>query len=229
MASIFNGPEGVLPLVGFNDDGTLREHELELWRPRYKDHARYVIGHHKDGREIRAIMGGGGEHLYLVQNSTRATTAAPVKQPTGTAIRTMLQIATGTAMSMYLIEWGISFDGSAAAAGIPTELFGCTGAATMSTALAATDVNLFSNPADTAAVSSIQYGTSLSGFATAAVTEGTVANYRTMDLQLIQPTAQYIKQWPLGREPLSASSTFIRVRTTSAASVNAYIYLVWAE
>lgn len=169
------------------------------------------------------------EHVFATQNSTRATTAAPVKQPTGTAIRTMLQIATGTAQALYVLEWGISFDGSAAAAGIQVELFGCTGAATMSTALAATDVTLFTNPADTATVSAIQYSTALSAYATAAVTEGTVANYRLMDLQLIQPTAQYVKQWPLGREPSAGAATFVRVRVTAAASVNAYIYIVWAE
>lgn len=228
MSMISNIPEGVLPLVGFDEAGIPNAHELELWHPRYRSEDRYIIGHHKDGRAIKA-MAGGAEHVFATQNSTRATTAAPVKQPTGTAIRTMLQIATGSAQALYVIEWGISFDGSAAAAGIPTEFFNCTGAATMSTALAATDVTLYTNPADTATVSAIQYSTTLSGFATAAVTEGTVAAYRLGDLQLIQPTNQYVHQWPLGREFSAGASTFIRVRTTSAASVNAYIYLVWAE
>lgn len=227
-ATIFNGPEGVLPLVGFDASGRPNPTDLEVWRPRYKDHTRYIIGHHKDGRVIRA-MAGGTEHLFLVQNSTRATTAVPVKQPTGTAIRTMLQIATGAAQALYVVEWGISFDGSAAAAGIQTEFLNCTGAATMSTALAATDVTLFTHATDTATVSAIQYGTALSGFATAAVTEGTVANYRTLDLQMIQPTNQYVKQWPLGREPGSGAATFNRVRVTSAASVGAWIYQIWAE
>lgn len=228
METMFNGPEGVLPLIGFNADGSPRETELELWRPRYKDHARYIIGHHKDGRVIR-MMAGGAEHLFATQNSTRATTAAPVKQPTGTAIRTMLQIATGAAASLTVVEWGISFDGSVAAAGIACELFGCTGAASVMTALAATDVTLLNQPLDTANVSTIQYGAALSAYATAAITEGTVAAYRQMDLQLIQPTNQYVKQWPLGREPVAGPSTFIRGRVTAAASVNAYIYAIWAE
>lgn len=169
------------------------------------------------------------EHLFVTQNSTRATTAAPVKQPTGTAIRTMLQLATTTTDSLNIVEWGISFDGSAAAAGIQVELFGCTGAATMSTALAATDVTLLNQPLDTAVVSGLQYSTALSAFATAAVTEGTVAAYRLFDMQIIQPTSQYVHQWPLGREPVATPSTFIRVRVTAAASVNAYIYIAWTR
>jgi len=168
------------------------------------------------------------ESLYTVANSTRATTAAPVKQPTGTAIRTMLQLATTSTAGFYIVEWGISFDGSAAATPIQVELFGCTGAATMSTALAATDIMKMSDPGGEAS-SSLQFSTSLSAYATAAVTEGTVANYNSFDLQLIQPTNQYVKQFPLGREPQALLSTFVRVRVTAAASVNCYTYVVFGE
>jgi hypothetical protein len=167
------------------------------------------------------------ERLYMVGNYTRPTTAAPVKQPTGTAIRTMLQLATTTTDAIKIVEWGISFDGSAAATPIQVELFGCTGAATMSTALAATDVTRFGDPTGSD-VAPLQYSTALSGYATAAVTEGTVANYNSFDLQLIAPSAAYVKQFPLGREPSTALSTFIRVRVTAAASVNAHIYVCFA-
>jgi hypothetical protein len=168
------------------------------------------------------------EQLFMVHNSTRATTAAPVKQPTGSAVRTMLQLATATTKGIYIVEWGISFDGFAAAAPVQVELFGCTGAATMSSALAATDAQNMTNPGGAATVA-LQYGTALSGFATGAVTEGTVANYRPFDLQLVAPTSQYVKQFPLGREPSSLLSTFVRVRVTAAATVNAYIYIVFGE
>jgi hypothetical protein len=168
------------------------------------------------------------ESLYSVGNWTRPTTAAPLKQPTGTALRTMLQLASTTAQGLYIAEWGISFDGSAAATPIQVELFGCTGAATMSTALAATDVQNITNPGGSA-VDALQYGTSLSGYATAAVTEGTVANYRAFDVQLIAPTSQYVKQFPLGREPGIGVSQFVRVRVTAAASVNAHIYIIFGE
>lgn len=166
------------------------------------------------------------ETLYLVQNAVRPTTAAPVKQPTGTAIRTMLQIATSTVAGLYIVEWGISFDGSAAATPVQVELFGCTGAATMSTALAAADVQNFTDP-NGPAVAVLQFGTALTAFATAAVTEGTVAAYRPFDEQLLPPTSPYVKQFPLGREPGVGASQFVRVRVTAAATVNVTTYVLF--
>lgn len=169
------------------------------------------------------------EHVFLLQNSAAPTTAAPVKQPTGSAIRTMLQIAAPSSSQLTIIEWGISFDGNAAATPIEVELFATTVAATMSTASVAADISKVNCPDSEASL--VQLGsTALTGFATAAVTEGTVANYRALDgLQLIAPTNQYVKQWPLGREPVVPSGKFVRVRVTAGSTVNAYIYVVWAE
>lgn len=168
------------------------------------------------------------EKLYMLQNSAQATTAAPVVQPTGTAIRTMLQIEAPSTKSLTICEWGISFDGSAAATPIKVELFSTTVAATMSTATVTADICLLNAPADEASLITLG-GTTHTGFATGAVTEGTVANYRALDLQLIAPTNQYIKQFPLGREPVVPLSKFLRVRVTAAATVNAYIYVIWSE
>jgi len=170
------------------------------------------------------------EKLFMVNNSSQPTTAAPVSQPTGTAIRTMLQLEAGANNRFTVVEWGISFDGSAAATPIKVELFGTTVAATMSTAFVAADLMPY-NDANVEASNLTLGGTTHSGFATAAVTEGTVANYRAFDTQLIAPTSQYWKQFPLGREPVVAVGTgkFLRVRVTAGASVNAYIYVVWAE
>jgi hypothetical protein len=97
----------------------------------------------------------------------------------------------------------------------------------MSTALAATDVTRFGDPTGSD-VAPLQYSTALSGYATAAVTEGTVANYNSFDLQLVAPSSAYVKQFPLGREPSTALSTFVRIRVTAAASVNAHCYVIFA-
>ena len=175
---------------------------------------------------------------YTVFNSAQPSAAAPVKQPTGTAIRTMLQLAPlVSSFPIRLIEWGCSFDGSAAATPGQVELFACTGAATMSTAFAAADVMPYGSrldtPANTAGStgSPLSLGTALSGFATAAVTEGTVANYRGFDAQQIAPTGEYVKQFPLGREPQlggnSATQEFLRCRMTFGATVNALIYVIF--
>lgn len=168
------------------------------------------------------------EVLYIAQNSSRPTAAAPVKQPTGGAVRTMLQLASATTSGIYIVEWGISFDGSAAATPIQVELFGCTGAATMSTALVAADVQCLTDP-NGPVNNTLQFGASLSAFATATVTEGTVASYRPFDEQQIAPSSQYVKQFPLGREPAIGPSQFVRVRVTAAATVNATIYVVFGD
>ena len=86
--------------------------------------------------------------LYKVLNSASAAAASPVKQPTGTGIRTMLQLLHAT-QGMQVVEWGCSFDGFAAA--LPVEVELCTTgtvAATMSTAFVANDVTIFDGPAD---------------------------------------------------------------------------------
>ena len=217
------------PLYLSADSSIAPADRLEMaWRRRYRD-AAAAIGRRRNGELIYPIFGA-AESLYITQNSTLAAAAAPIKQPTGTSIRTMLQIASPAAKPMTIVEWGISYDGIiATSVPIQTEFFGCTGAATMSTALAATDVYNFTRPADTVGVSLIQYSTTLSAFATAAVTEGTVANYRTFDLQQIAPTTGYVKQWPLSREPTVAPAKFLRCRVTAGVTVNAYIYLIWAE
>lgn len=171
---------------------------------------------------------------YTIYNSAQATTAAPVKQPTGTAIRTMMQLAPAAGYPMRIIEWGCSFDGSAAATPGQVELFACTVAATMSTAYGTADVQPFGDPngpVNTSGTSGVplNLGTAKSGFATAAVTEGTVANYRGFDLQMIAPTNEYVKQFPLGREPeLNGAATveYLRVRMTFGATVNAYVYCI---
>lgn len=168
---------------------------------------------------------------YSILNCAAPTTASPVKQPTGTAIRTMLQLAIN--IPVRLIEVNVSFDGAAAATPGIVEVFGTTVAATMSTASLAADIMAYGDPnapANTAGAGGIPLGlgsTALTGFATAAVTEGTVANYRSFDVQQIAPTNQYVKQFPLGREPELAATTFLRVRMNFAASVNALIEVVF--
>lgn len=187
-----------------------------------------VIGHRDDGSPILGIAGA-GERIYGIQNSAQPTTAAPVSQPTGTAIRTMLQILAGTTHGLQVVEYGISLDGTTATnAPGKVELFGTTVAATMSTASAAADITKYNGPSDEASTIDVS-GTTKTGFATAAVTEGTVANYRMGDMQLVPPTSGWVKQWPLGREFLIAVSQFIRVRVTFANTVNAFIYVLWAE
>lgn len=172
--------------------------------------------------------------VYLIQNTTATTTAAPVKQPTGTVIRTMLQIAlSSTFPAARVIEWGCSFDGSAAATPGEIELVetGTVFATSLSTASVAGDIIPWNDPnapANTAGTSGVPFnlGTGLTGFATGSVTEGSITATRSFDAQLIAPTNQYVKQFPLGREPEIKPGNALRVRMTFGTTINAYIYVL---
>jgi hypothetical protein len=167
---------------------------------------------------------------YLIHNSAMVTTAAPVKQPTGTAIRTMMQLAPSASVGfMKIHEWGFSLD-SYAIAGEGELLDAGTVFATMSTAYAAADIQpngdaeALANTAGTSGLP-LNLGTALSGFATAAVTEGTITSARMKDLQL-NPQGPYCKQWPLDMEPQIIGGNGLRVRMTFGTTVNAYIYAI---
>lgn len=169
---------------------------------------------------------------YIVYNSAMVTTAAPVKQPTGNAIRTMMQLRPATGYIIRPVAWGVSFDASAAATPGVVELVEVDVAATMSTAYAAADIQPYGNalaPANTAGSTGVplNLSTTTSGFATAAVTEGTTTASRMADLQLIAPTNQYSQQWPLGREFEVLPQKFLRVRVTFGATVNMICWIVF--
>jgi hypothetical protein len=182
-------------------------------------------------RIIRAIPTHRAAASYFIYNSALATTAAPVKQPTGTSIRTMLQLRVALSVNARLVAWGCSFDGSAAATPGQVELFENTAAATMSTAYAAADIQPYTpvtGLANTAGATGVPFNlsTATSGFATAAVTEGTVSGYRGADLAMLPPTAPYVYQWPLGREFELTPQNYLRCRMTFATTVNTYIWLL---
>ena len=162
--------------------------------------------------------------LYQIWNGPSPTTAAQAVVTTGTSIKTLLQIEPSATIILKVVEWGISFDGSAAAAGIKCELIETDVAATVTAHVAAGIVKF---DADALAggdptTNLIQVGTANTGYTS--TSEGTTTVSRTFDAQLVQPTNQYIKQFPLGLEPVIQVSKFLRVRVTAAAAVNAYCY-----
>lgn len=167
--------------------------------------------------------------LYFVANGPMPTTAAQAAVTTGTSIKTLLQLklngsATNTAK---VVEWGISFDGSAAATPIKCELL-TTGSvkATITEFVAADIINLDPNGAAVTDDNPFAFGAGgdESGYTGSA--EGSITATRMMDVQFIAPTNQYIKQFPLGREPQFAPSEFLRIRVTAGAAVNAYCYMI---
>jgi hypothetical protein len=164
--------------------------------------------------------------LFLIANGPMPTTAAQAVVTTGTAIKTLLQIKASATKPFKIKEWGISFDGSAAAAPIKCELLETDVAATV-TASAAADIHKLDGEALAAGdptTNLVPVGTTSTGYT--ATAEGTITAVRMFDPQLIAPTNQYVKQFPLGLEPVVQVSKFARIRVTAAAAVNAYCYMI---
>ena len=72
-------------------------------------------------------------------------------------------------------------------------------------------------------------GTSATGFNSGSTVEGSITNVRYGDVQLVSPTNQYIKQYPLGSYWVVQPSHYLRIRVTAGTAVNCYAYLVWQE
>lgn len=163
--------------------------------------------------------------LYSTQNGAAPGAAAPVAVTTGTAIKTMLQLATPSTTTIKIVQWSISFDGSAAATPIKVELIETSGAATV-TALAAADITKVDDLNGPA--SQLTLGTTASGYTASG--EGTPGTSRMLEVpQFIPPTGSLFIQYPLGQEPDVPVSKFVRIRVTAAAAVNCYCGIKWSE
>lgn len=160
-------------------------------------------------------------------NAAANTSAAPVKVATGTSIKTLLQFKAGATTVARIVEWGISFDGSAAATPISVELVETDVAATV-TASAAADITKYDAEAiaqGDPTTSLIAVGTTATGYTSSG--EGSVTASRNLDgPQLIAPTNQYVKQFPLGERPLIQNGKFARIRVTAGTTVNALCYMI---
>jgi hypothetical protein len=164
-------------------------------------------------------------NTFIAYNGAPPTTAALTPVTTGTAIKTLLQIATPSTCELRISEWGISFDGFAAAAPIKVELIDTGAVAATVTGHTTSTVKVLN---DTGTVlSKMTMGTAATGYTASA--EGTITATRILDYQQIPPTGMFVKQWPLGLEPEVAVSSFLRIRVTAAAAVNAVCYIVWTE
>ena len=165
--------------------------------------------------------------LYTIWNAPMPTTAAMAKVTTSATLATMLQLKLGSTL-VYprpkVIEWGVSFDGSAAATPFQCELFACTGAATVTAHVAAGIVNSDPKAATPTDGFPFALGTALTGYTSSA--EGTVAACRMFDSQNVAPTNQYVVQFPLGRETGQWTiAEFIRIRIWGDGVVKCLCYV----
>lgn len=162
--------------------------------------------------------------LYQVNNGPSATTSPSPKVTTGTSTKTMLQLL-HPSLPLTVVEWGISFDGDAAATPIQCELIHTTTIAATVTAFVANDITLFTDP--TASVPGLTLSTSGSGYTSSS--EGSVvAPVRGGDYQQVAPSNQFIHQFPLGDQFVVPAAGVLRVRVTAGTAVNCVCYVIFS-
>ena len=157
-----------------------------------------------------------------------ATTAALRKVATGTAVRTMLQIATPSTNQIVPLAWGYSLDAGQAGR---VELIQTDVAATSLTAHVAAGVQ----PLDpNAPASSMTLGTGATGYMVSggsAPTEGSITATRTLDQAEVTTTTNvtYAYQFTAAERWTIAVSKFLRVRCTFGTGTNITCWVVWDE
>lgn len=165
---------------------------------------------------------------YKVWNGPAPTTAAQASVTTGTAIKTMLQVATPSTRQIQLVSWGFSIDDTAGADGV-VELLQTDVAATVTAHVAAGIQPLDPNGTASLCVG----GTSLTGYT--ATVEGSTAATRTFDVVSLSATTSespytYAYQWMPDERPIVAVSRFLRVRaTTPTTGVDMRCWIVFNE
>lgn len=161
-------------------------------------------------------------HRYTVYNAaTAALTAAPTFVATGTSLKTMLQIKPTT--NIAIIGWGFAFD-VLPTAPVKTELITTGTVNATVTAYNSGDVVKWDDAGGVG--SAISLGTSASGFTSSA--EGSVTASRLLDLYSGSEQSYRI-QYPLDREPGVQANDFLRIRMTTATTINALCWVTFEE
>lgn len=171
-----------------------------------------------------------GEHRYKVWNGAMPTTAAQASVTTGTAIKTMLQLATPSTRKIEIISWGFSIDDPPGADAV-VELLQTDVAATV-TAHVASGVQPLN--AGTPA-SLLTLGASATGYT--ATAEGTPTATRVFDAVSLSSVSaeaatsmRYEYQFMPDERPIVDISKFLRVRaTTPTTAVDMRCWVVFSE
>lgn len=159
---------------------------------------------------------------YLVPNGPMPTTAAFAAVTTGTAIKTMVQVR--PLVALKIIEWGISFNASALAVPIVVELIE-TGTV-FATVTAHVEAGITKSD-DLSGVAATIMTLSTTGTGYTATAEGTITAVRNLDgPQFLSVLSQpFVKQFPLGQEPVCQIGNSVRIRVTAGAAVNCYAWI----
>jgi hypothetical protein len=169
-------------------------------------------------------------HRYKTWNGAMPTTAALPAVTTGTAIKTMLQLATPSTRQIQLIAWGFSIDDPPGADAV-FELLDVDVAATVTAHVAAGVMPLTPG----APASLLTLGAAATGYTASA--EGTPTASRvhdTVGASSVSAEAAaamvYAYQFMPDERPIIAVSRFLRVRaTTPTTAVDMRCWVVWDE
>lgn len=165
--------------------------------------------------------------LFITGNHPMQTTAPPAAVTTGTATKTMLQIATATTRPIRVVKWSVQF-ATAPTAPITCELIETGTVFATVTAHGAGGVQPYDRGVTAGAVSIVQLGTALTGYTASA--EGTIVATRVGDIQVIPiGVGSYTWEWSLGREFEVAAGRSLRVRMTTATTIGALCWIVYDE
>ena len=162
--------------------------------------------------------------LYIAFNAAfDATTGVTAGTSYTTGAKCAIQLSTISTLQLRVVEYGISFNGSAAATPATVTLALAGAASTMTTSLS----GLVQPIGDNTKASSLSMGTTASGYGNGSITTNTTS--KMFDAQFIAPTTQFVKQWPLGREPIVPASSLLQLRINTSATVSALAYIVFEE
>lgn len=163
--------------------------------------------------------------LYIAYNAAfDATTGVTAGTSYATGAKCAIQLSTPSTTQIRIVEYGVSFNGSAAATPATVTLAQAGTASTMSSPHSTSTIVPIG---DNAKASSLTMGTGASGFGNGGIASNTTS--KMFDAQFVAPTNQFIKQWPLGREPILVGSSLLQLRFNTSATVSALAYIVFEE
>jgi hypothetical protein len=161
---------------------------------------------------------------FTIWNGASPTTAAIVPVTTGTAVKTMLQLAPPATVEAEIVAWGIMLDSATFGVKAKVELIETDVAATVTAHVAAGLVKV-TDPGGLA--SQLTLGTAATGYT--ATAEGTTTASRLIDYQQVDISGAYSFVWPLGNYPVLQAGKFLRVRVTSPTAANAITFVTIQE
>jgi hypothetical protein len=167
--------------------------------------------------------------VYLAFNCAFATTtgmAAGTSYAAGAKVAIQLDIP--ATIQLLIVEYGVSFNGSAAATPAIIELAECDTASTCSSAHTTSSIKPLNYP-NAQVATRLNFGAATdTGYGNGAITSATTERYLDAP-QFVAPTNQFTKQFPLGREPRSAVSKFVQFRINTSATVTALAWIAYEE